>query len=93
MHGKPLGKVGYGSFRRRICGNFGERRKCVHRRYVKYATALAPDHILCEYLRGDERAEIIEVKNKLYAALTEIEKSFYTVKNLSTGTQEQKTLL
>ena len=75
MHRKPLRKVTYARFRRRVRGYLRQRSVCVHARYIDDISARLY-HIRREYLRYQKRACDIQIEYEFQAAFVKREKVF-----------------
>ena len=73
MRCQPLCEVGNTCLCRGVCGNFGQRGVCIHRRNVENAAARL-QHILGKRLRGQQRALEIEPEYKVNAVRVQIKK-------------------
>ena len=75
MNRHELGEVRDSRLRRRICGDSRERSVGVHGGDVENRRILLAYHVLCKALRGEQRAEEVEIENKLNALGVEVEES------------------
>ena len=75
MNRHELGEVRDSRLCRGICGDSRERSVGVHGGDVENRRVLLAYHVLCEALRGEQRAEEVEIENKLNALGVEVEES------------------
>ena len=72
MHRQPLGKVGHSSLGAGVGGDLGQGQVGVHAGNVQDVAALAPYHLPCKGLRGQQGADEVQVEHHLHAALVQI---------------------
>ena len=74
VHRQPLGKVGHSSLGAGVGRDLGQGQVGVHAGNVQNVAALAPYHLPCKGLRGQQRADKVQVEHHLHAALVQIKK-------------------
>ena len=74
MHRQPLGKVGHSSLGAGVGRDLGQGQVGVHAGNVQDVAALAAYHLTGKGLRGQQRADEVQVEHHLHAALVQIKK-------------------
>ena len=74
VHRQPLGKVGHSSLGAGVGRDLGQGQVGVHAGNVQDVAALAAYHLAGKSLRGQQRADEVQVEHHLHAALVQIKK-------------------